>query len=79
MGFHEDDRIRNKNSSYTQVSIIDNDINLRLSDVSVSEFVKFLTNNGYLVELKPDQVLSVSRKSVYEAKINNDNRIVGSL
>jgi len=78
MGFHEDDRIRNKNSSYTQVSII-NDVRLKLNSVPISDMIELLTNNGYLVELKPDHTISIGRKPTRGAKTNHDNRHTNSM
>ena len=74
MGFHEDDRIRNKNSSYTQVSITNNDVRLRLNSIPVSDMIELLTTSGYQVELEPDNTISIDRKPTSGAKTNHDNR-----
>lgn len=77
MGFHEDDRIRSKNSSYTHEGITSDEIRLVLDEASVSGVVELLTNNGYRVKLKSNRVINISRNKPDEEKANGSNRCVG--
>jgi hypothetical protein len=79
MGFSEDDRIRNKNSSYTKVSTMNSDIRLRLNSISINDMVELLISGGYLIKLESDHTISISRKLIHGAKITNDNQHTGSI
>jgi hypothetical protein len=79
MGFYEDDRIRRKNASKTREGITNNDMCLKLGNVSISDMVDLLTNNGYKVELKSNQTISIDRKPSGGEKINHDNRITSTI
>lgn len=76
MGFHEDDRIRSKNSSYTEEGITNNsNVRLKLNDIPIADIVELLVSNGYRVELEPHHTISVGRKLSNEENVNHDNRI----
>lgn len=74
MGFHEDDRIRRKNASYTCEGITDNGVYLKLNSIPVRDMVELLTKSGYRVELKPDHIISINRKYTGGEKANHDNK-----
>lgn len=77
MGFYEDDRIRRKNSSYTD-DRIDNKADLTLHGVSLSEIISVLASNGLKVKLEQNGTISISKGTQHGEKVEHDNWTLGS-
>jgi hypothetical protein len=61
MGFHEDERIRNKNKKYTEDGTIHDDAYIIFDNVSVYEMIDLLNSNGFKVELKDNKTLIIKK------------------
>jgi len=79
VGFHEDDRIRRKNTDQANKGTINSDIRLNINNIPINEVINLLINNGYKVEIKSDSIITISRNPSNGKEDHHFNPITGNL